>query len=349
MSDPASLPAVLVAGLVLGLAFGATVHRTQFCTMGAIADLVLFGDARRARAWLLAASTAVIGTQAATAIGLVPHPAPAPFPNLAGWIGLVTGGLAFGFGMTRTGGCLSRCLVRAGGGSLKALFVSALVFAVTLACLNVPLAVPGAAASVPTLGAAPAPGSLTLGGILGLAIGFAGVIVCLADRRFRASPRDWGAGVILGGLVTLGWLATARFAATSDGGAFAQSINLAAAPAQALLWSATAMPAFGFAAMVALGTVVGAALDANLRGTWRLETFSRQGDLWRHLGGAALMGLGAALTGGCTIGHGVTGLSDLALRSAVATGAMVAGGVAGIRSLEAGGITPWLRGWRGSG
>ena len=35
---------VAIAGLVLGGIFGATAHRTNFCTMGAISDLVLMGN-----------------------------------------------------------------------------------------------------------------------------------------------------------------------------------------------------------------------------------------------------------------------------------------------------------------
>ena len=53
-----------LAGLVIGFAFGVLTHRTNFCTMGSIADAISFGDLRRARAWLLAIATAIIGAQA---------------------------------------------------------------------------------------------------------------------------------------------------------------------------------------------------------------------------------------------------------------------------------------------
>ena len=50
-------------GLVIGLLFGGITHRTNFCTMGAVADVVSFSDYGRARAWLLAIAVAIIGAQ----------------------------------------------------------------------------------------------------------------------------------------------------------------------------------------------------------------------------------------------------------------------------------------------
>ena len=57
---------VLVAllGFGLGLAFGATALRTNFCTMGAISDMVFIGDLNRFRAWMLTIAVAVLGSQA---------------------------------------------------------------------------------------------------------------------------------------------------------------------------------------------------------------------------------------------------------------------------------------------
>ena len=56
----------IVAGLGfgLGLIFGVTVQRTNFCTMGSIADIVLMGDWNRFRAWMLAVAVAILGSQA---------------------------------------------------------------------------------------------------------------------------------------------------------------------------------------------------------------------------------------------------------------------------------------------
>ncbi|MGI9505890.1 MAG: YeeE/YedE thiosulfate transporter family protein, partial [Geminicoccaceae bacterium] len=130
MDDLSATSMVALAAFISGLVFGAVVQRTHFCTMGAIADLVLFGDGRRMRAWLLAIAVALVGSQLLAVAGIV---------DLAGsfyrssnilWLGALVGGLLFGFGMTLTGGCTSRNIVRLGAGNLKSLVVL-LVMAVT--------------------------------------------------------------------------------------------------------------------------------------------------------------------------------------------------------------------------
>ena len=72
MQDVSHLPA-LVTGLafVLAAVFGAVATRVNFCTMGAISDVVNFGDSRRLRMWLLAIAVAIAGAGALQAAGLV--------------------------------------------------------------------------------------------------------------------------------------------------------------------------------------------------------------------------------------------------------------------------------------
>src|ERR1700693_2573714 len=101
MQDLQHLPA-LVACSAFGLAlvFGAVANRVDFCTMGAVTDIVVRGDWRRMRMWLVAIAVAIAG---------------------APW--LEVGGLLFGFGMTLSSGCGSKMLIRVGAGNLKSLVV----------------------------------------------------------------------------------------------------------------------------------------------------------------------------------------------------------------------------------
>jgi len=46
---------------IIALIMGAIVNKTNFCTMGAVSDLVNIGDSGRFRAWLLAIAMAVLG------------------------------------------------------------------------------------------------------------------------------------------------------------------------------------------------------------------------------------------------------------------------------------------------
>ena len=50
-------------GFVLGMVFGGTALKTNFCTMGAISDIVFMGDWNRFRAWMLATGIAILGSQ----------------------------------------------------------------------------------------------------------------------------------------------------------------------------------------------------------------------------------------------------------------------------------------------
>ena len=119
-----ALSTIVVASVfALAFAFGAITQRTDFCTMGSVADIVTFGDWTRMRQWLLAIAVAILGTNLLAATGIIDtadsfYTSPRFMP-----LAYVIGGLLFGFGMVLTGGCGSKSLVRAGGGSLKSLVV----------------------------------------------------------------------------------------------------------------------------------------------------------------------------------------------------------------------------------
>ena len=115
---------VPILGLGLGAVFGATAQRTNFCTMGAISDVVFMGDWNRFRAWMLAVAVAILGSQALHAAGAVDLSESIYLGSNFGWAGAILGGLLFGFGMTMTGGCGNKTLVRLGAGNLKSLVVA---------------------------------------------------------------------------------------------------------------------------------------------------------------------------------------------------------------------------------
>jgi len=69
LSNPAI--AVVLGGFILAFVFGAVANRTNFCTMGAVSDVVNMGSWGRMRMWLLAIAVAILGTHALQLAGLV--------------------------------------------------------------------------------------------------------------------------------------------------------------------------------------------------------------------------------------------------------------------------------------
>ena len=114
---------VLWAVFGLSVLFGAIARRTHFCTMGALADIVTMGDWTRLRMWVLAMGVAMIGFNAMVALGWLDAAKSIYAGPRVLWLSALVGGAMFGFGMVLASGCGAKNLVRAGGGSLKALVV----------------------------------------------------------------------------------------------------------------------------------------------------------------------------------------------------------------------------------
>lgn len=344
---------VPLAGLVLGVLFGFAVQRSDYCAMGAVSDILLMGDWRRMRSWLLAIAVAILGTQALMLIGAVDlDQTPYLQPGLA-VAGAVAGGLLFGFGMTLTGGCISKNLVRLGGGNLRALVVIMVVAIAALATMAGPLVWLWHLFDALTIDPGRRFPRQDLPALLGLAAGLrmllaamiAAVLAwfCLREPTFRSSRALLLAGLTLGALVPLGWLATTWLADPWAPVPIASLGFVGPSASSLILLTTGGAPVLPFGVALIAGTILGGLVGAGTDGRLRLEGFADAHDLRRNLGGAAAMGVGGVLSGGCTVGQGLSGVSTLGLGSVVAVGAIVAGAVAGIRMLEAGSVRGALR------
>jgi hypothetical protein len=351
---------VAVLAFVLGALFGATAHRTNFCTMGALSDIVFIGDWNRFRAWLLAIAVAVAGSQALELFGAVDLSGSIYRSVNLGWLGAIIGGLMFGFGMTLAGGCANKTLVRLGGGNLKSVVVAVVlgIFAyMTLRGLIGLARVELQEVSmidVSGWGAA-GQGLPELLAAMGLPLGAARITIaavvavalawfCFKDAGFRRSPSDIAAGLIIGLLVAAAWAVTGIVGADEFEPVPLTSMTFVAPMGEALQYLMTFTGStinFGIAAVG--GIVAGAFLSARARKQFHIESFTDADDMLRHLIGAALMGTGGVLALGCTIGQGITGMSTLSLGSLIAIASIVAGGVLGLKCQEEGSFAGALR------
>src|SRR5690606_17114908 len=110
-------------GFALGAVFGFVGNKTNFCTMGAVSDVVNMGNWTRMRMWLLAIAVAVIGVWALQRLGLVDARKSVYTGANLTWMSKGVGGLLFGIGLTLASGCSSKTLIRIGGGNLKSVVV----------------------------------------------------------------------------------------------------------------------------------------------------------------------------------------------------------------------------------
>lgn len=347
-------PHILVSliGFAIGLAFGAVVQRSNFCAMGAVSDIVVFGDWRRMRAWLLAIAVAMLGAQGLAAVGAVELSESIYLGSRLTWVGSILGGLLFGIGMVMAGGCGSRNLVRLGQGDLRSLVV-VLVLAVSAymalhgltALLRVGLE-QSTAMDLNAFGleqqgliylAARATGMeqsalrLVLVPILAAAL----LLFCFRDAAFRRSRKNIASGATLGLLVSAGWWTTGVAGADDFEPVPLASLTFVAPLGDALIYLMTFTgSSLSFGVAVVGGVILGAFGAAKAAGEYRTESFGDRADFLRNLAGAFLMGFGGVMALGCTIGQGITGLSTLALGSLLSFAAILAGGVVGVRLLE---------------
>lgn len=331
----------LAGGVVLGLA----ARLGRFCTLGAIEDLLYSSDDRRMRMWLVAIGTAIVGTHVAISEGLL-DPMSTAYLGLA-WspLGSVSGGLLFGYGMALAGNCGYGALARLGGGDLRS-FVIVLVMGLSayvvmsgpLATLRVWLFPVSPSGGAPQGFAALAEAGLGWSPLLtGLLIGAALILAAVSSSAMRRSFGHliWGLAVglaVVSGWIGTAWVSNAGFAVTP-----VESHTFAAPLGDTILYLMTASGStLSFGVGSVAGVVMGAAVGSLLKGQFRWEACEDPRELRRQILGAALMGAGAVIALGCSVGQGISAFSVLAFSAPVTFAAIFAGAAFGLRQLISG-------------
>ena len=149
---------------------------------------------------------------------------------------------------------------------------------------------------------------LGLGPHAGLVLGIA--LAAFALWAARRAGIGWATLVFGSGVgfsVGAGWLLTALIARQAFEPVPIESLTFSGPSADALMYFLTASGDVDFDIGLVPGVFLGAALSALLAREWKLEGFEGARSMRRYLSGAAMMGFGAMLAGGCAIGAGVTG------------------------------------------
>lgn len=337
---------LLAGGLAIGLALGAAIQISRFCLVAAVANATLVRDFRQVIGWLVALAVALAGTQLLEWRELVEVGESGYRAGRLDWLGAVLGGLLFGAGSMLAGGCAARTLVGASEGNLGGwialaafalcawlVLFGALEPARIALITRTAVELPGGDASIAKLAGLP-PWPVAAG----TAVALLALAVLLWRRGNDASLAV--AGVVVGALVIAGWWVTGVLGPASMAAVRPDSISFSGPLARAARALATGSVSGGVFGLALLGgTMLGAFVSALVRGRFRFTKPTAEQAAYALVGGA-LMGLGGGLAGGCNIGHGLTGLASLSLKSLIVVAAIVVGMLIALAWLDRRPATP---------
>lgn len=333
----------LSLSLLLGLAFGIVLQRTRFCFYCMMRD---YFEHRNALGLLGLVAALLAGTLGYHVLfgAFLPSPVPGRLPPGAhigpvSWV-LAAGALIFGLGMALSGSCISAHLYRLGEGAAASPFalLGALIgFGLGFASWNTLYLSAIQSAPVAWL-----PHTLGYGGSALLQIALLGSIAWLLLRTHRppGTPEDtqpmppisltalltrrWAAttgGLLVALIAVLAYLRIAPLGVTAELGSIARTL----AAGWALLPDRLeGLDSFAGCATVVKSTLLspnGAFVLALIGGAWAaaLATgqFRPQWPDWRaasrNFGGGILMGWGAMVALGCTVGTLLSGIMAAAV------------------------------------
>jgi hypothetical protein len=333
---------ITLIGLVGGVVLGLAARLGRFCTLGMIEDVHYGRDRTRLWMWVLALGVALSGNFLAEAAGIIRLQQTMYLQTGFTLAGAALGGLLFGYGMAQAGNCGYGMLARLGGGDLRALVIALVMGITAYVMLSGPLAAlraglfPVAPMQATPQGWAHAIGSATglpafaIGGAIGIVMSGVAGAALLRARRWKESFWASMAGLaITSGFVGSYWVATTGFEPW-----VVQSHTFTAAVGDTIRYTMFASglePDFAIGSVV--GVVIGALVGSVIRDGFRWEACDDPRELKRQMGGAVLMGIGAVLAAGCSVGQGLGALSVLSYHAPVVVITMWLGGWLGLRHL----------------
>ena len=333
---------MILTGLVVGALLGFVLQRGRFCITGAFRDVWLSGSTRWLTAFGVVIALHAIGYTVLTATGVVNAPAE-PLPLMAA----VVGGLIFGVGIIAAGGCATGTYYRAGEGLVGSWF--ALIFyALSAAVMKF-----GPLAGFTTWSRDQTVGLTSIDATLGLpawvVVAAFSVLVGFAVRHHlradAARPRAAGLPARRTGLAhvltEMRWHPFVTAALVAGIALLAWPLSIAAGrvgslgittPSAKLSTFLTTgdLTLVDWGVMLVLGILAGSLVAALASGEFRIRVPDADTTV-RSIGGGVLMGVGASLAGGCTVGHGMVATAQLSWEGWVATGAMLLGAGLGVR------------------
>ncbi len=333
---------VAAIGLFGGILLGLAARLGRFCTLGAIEDLLYGGSDVRLRMWVLAIGVAILGSFGLMAGGFFDPGTSFYLSREWSPLASIFGGLLFGYGMAMAGNCGYGALARFGGGDLRSFVIVLVMGLASYATLSGPLAwvrvavfPPAPPSSTPSglahvfsdmLGVSAAP--------IGIVIGCVLILFALSGQMLRQDRRAVFWAVIVGLAIISAWAGTFYVNTHGFSGTPVVSHTFSAPIGETILYGMTASGrnlSFGIGSVA--GVWIGAFLGSLIKGHFRWEACDDPRELRRQIFGAAIMGVGAIIALGCTIGQGLSAFSLLAFSAPTTFAAIFVGAALGLRQL----------------
>lgn len=310
-------PTAALMGLVTGMVFGIAAQRSRFCLRAATVEFARGQLGDKVAVWLLTISTAIVWVQGAQMLGLMRSADTRMMAIPGSWSGAIIGGLLFGVGMVLARGCSGRLLVLGATGNLRSI-VSGLIFAVVsqmsitgwLGPLRDWLAglwITSGGRNMDILA------TLRLPDWSGFVFGIAMALLALElSRRNRIGAMRLVFASGVGFAVALGWVLTFGLSQIAFEPVQIESASFTGPSARMLMFVLDRAAVLEFDIGLVPGVFLGSFLASVISREFKFQGFEGESPMRRAMTGAALMGFGGMLAGGCAIGAGVTGGSIFA-------------------------------------
>ena len=315
----------VATGLFVGVLFGFVLQRGRFCMNSAFRDAILLKDNVLLKTVIVALLVEMVGFAIMDATGAI-----AINPKPFWWGANLLGSFIFGIGMVLAGGCASGITYRFGEGMVGAMtavlglavagyFTAAGFLKPFKANLQAATTIPGADG-----------GALTIHGLFGMDYSLLAIIIALIvivvwyfvsksnDEDCEADP-GWGwlnTGILIGIIGILAFPLSASAGRNYPLGITAGWINIV----QVIFTGGT----FNWVGMLIVGIVIGALVAALIAKEFKFRVPDAKTLVQTFIGGL-LMGFGAVTSGGCNIGHLLSGIPQLSLGSILAGISIVLG------------------------
>ena len=311
-------------GAILGSIFGGLGLLSRFCLHRAVVGPS--NERQSAKAvWATALICAMFCTGLLQHFGMIDVEDHRLLSNRLPIFSIVFGGIFFGIGMSLTRGCTSRLTILAATGNLRGLFVLMVFAMIAHATLKGVLAPLHTFLGSFKLNLPYAGFSELYGGSIVWSI----VLIAIASTwavRSGISGKMLMISGLIGALIPLGWFGTSVFLVDPFDPSPSQTFSFTLPWSEFLFWmiaSTSITPSFGPGLIC--GVMIGSFSVAFWSGRLKLKGFSEPQEIVRYGLGAALMGFGGVLAGGCTVGAGLAGTSVLSFAAFLALGSIVFG------------------------